>query len=104
MDKSTIEWLHQANTAPNKGNQEMNTYEIKVTWNEMFEEFLLANGEEIIIASKTFEFKTDMNIDEICEAVFRDTNNYSGEIWEAMQASSRTTSTHRALGRRRRHR
>jgi hypothetical protein len=65
----------------------MNTYEIKVTWNQMFPERVVALGGTVITAEKTFEFKseTSMSIDEICEAVYRDTNWYQGSVWEAMQ-------------------
>lgn len=65
----------------------MNTYEIKVTWNQMFAERNIELGLPVITAEKTFEFKSEdsMSIDQICEAVYRDTNWYEGSVWDAMQ-------------------
>jgi hypothetical protein len=48
-------------------------------------------------ASATITINTTKNAEEICEAVFRDTNLYGGDIWDALVPVLPEDRTHTAL-------
>lgn len=81
---------------------------IKITWvalgylgdyrEQRIAELIEAGYEIKGNASAEFEFETGERSDlELCEKVFRDTNLYSGELWDALQVAIPAERSHTAL-------